>query len=142
MMPRLKPLRLLLAGIVALALVPAGAAAQTTDELAPDQAWSGVAGKVGLIANPCPFYGCDPTPLRATIVAWQGDKPVRSTDTDGRGGYRLGLRPGSYVLTAHPWLRRVSEDRVAGIFCPPQRVHVSPGQVVRADFSCRTGLPA
>lgn len=138
-MTRSRPLQVLLAGLVALALLPA--AAEAAD--APDQARSGVFGKVGLAWNPCPFYGCEPRPLRATVVAWRGDRPVRWTDTNARGKYKMGLRRGRYLLTAHPWLRRASSDRVERpIYCPPRRIRVRAGRFVRADFLCRSGLPA
>ncbi len=58
-----------------------------------------------------------------------GEPTVAQTTTDADGRYRVALRPGRYVVTAH-----------AGMSCRPIEVRVATGTYSKVDLRCDTGI--
>ena len=102
---------------------------------------SGIVGLVRLGPR-CPVETssspCGARPAAGSTVAAARGRPVGSrvggrvvgrTTTDADGRFRIGLRPGTYVVTAD-----------AGLSCRPVSVRVVAGDFSTIDLTCDTGI--
>ena len=75
---------------------------------------------------------CEAPAANVVLVFKQASHVVARTTTGPKGGYRLGLKPGRYVVT--------TATRTIGVGLTPRAVVVPRARFARVDFHLDTGL--
>ena len=75
---------------------------------------------------------CEAPAARFTFVFKQAGRVVARTTTGPKGGYRIGLKPGRYVVA--------TARQTVGVGLTPRTVVVPRGRFARVDFHLDTGV--
>ena len=75
---------------------------------------------------------CEAPAANVVLVFSQAGRIVARTTTGPKGGYRIGLGPGRYVVT--------TAKRTIGVGLTPRAVVVPRARIARVDFDLDTGL--